>query len=143
MTAILTSVIRTAINFNIPLIFYGEDGEVEYGGSTETRDRALFDIEYMKTIYLEGGYEKVLSLLDDVDQQKLYFWQFPEAQQVRDLDLFFTHWSYFEPWDSYRNYIWLQKRCGLQNKMKAILELLPISLRMIRPYIHSMRILCI
>ena len=31
LTAILTSVIRTALNFQILLIFYGEDGE-EYGG---------------------------------------------------------------------------------------------------------------
>lgn len=58
LMAFLTSVIRTALNFDIPLIFYGEDGEAECGGSTETRDRALFDINYMKKVYLKGGYEK-------------------------------------------------------------------------------------
>ena len=48
LTAILTSVIRTAVNFNIPLIFYGEDGEVEYGGSSETENISSFSIDYMK-----------------------------------------------------------------------------------------------
>lgn len=116
LTSILTSVIRTAINFNIPLIFYGEDGEVEYGGSTETKDKALFDINYMKSVYLEGGYEKVLEMLDDVDSSRLYFWEFPSPKEVSDRNLFFTHWGYFEPWDSYRNYLVAKKHCGLQEQ---------------------------
>ena len=40
----MTAVIRTAFNFKIPLIFYGEDGEVEYGGSTESKNKALYDV---------------------------------------------------------------------------------------------------
>ena len=59
LIAIMSAVIRTAANFKIPLLFYGEDGEVEYGGSTESKDIALYDISYMKRIYFEGGYEKV------------------------------------------------------------------------------------
>lgn len=116
LTAILTSIIRTALNYDIPLIFYGEDGEVEYGGSTETRDRALFDINYMKKVYLEGGYEKVFSLFDDVDPAALYFWRFPDADELSKQELFLAHWSYFEPWDPYRNYLTAKQHCGLQEK---------------------------
>lgn len=116
LTAILTSIIRTAINFNIPLIFYGEDGEVEYGGSIETRDRALFDINYMKEVYLEGGYEKVLGLLENIDPASLYFWRFPEENELKNKNLFLTHWSYFEAWDPYRNYLTAKEHCGLQEK---------------------------
>ena len=60
LTAILSGVIRTAVNFKIPLIFYGEDGEVEYGGSKETSTKPMYDINYQKKIYLEGGYNKFL-----------------------------------------------------------------------------------
>ena len=116
LTAILTSIIRTALNFNIPLIFYGEDGEVEYGGSTETRDRALFDINYMKKVYLEGGYEKVFGLIDRMDAGSLYFWQFPDQKELERQELFLTHWSYFEAWDPYRNYLTAKEHCGLQEK---------------------------
>lgn len=116
LTAILTSVIRTAINFNITLIFYGEDGEVEYGGSKESMNRALFDIDYMKTIYLEGGYERVFSLFEDVDPSALYFWRFPDEGDLRDKELYLTHWSYYEPWDPYRNYLIAKQHCGLQEK---------------------------
>lgn len=116
LTCILTCIIRTAISFNIPLIFYGEDGEVEYGGATETKNRALFDIEYMKRVYLEGGYEKVLNLLDDVPPAELFFWRFPDQSELENRELFLTHWSYFEPWDSYKNYLVAKEHCGLREQ---------------------------
>jgi N-acetyl sugar amidotransferase len=114
LTAIMTSVIRTALSFNIPLIFYGEDGEVEYGGSTETKNRSLFNIEYMKRVYLEGGYEKVLK--DRFEKKDLYFWLFPTEEELSRKELYLTHWSYFENWDSYRNYLVAKDHCGLEER---------------------------
>ena len=40
---------------------------------TQTKNQALFDIEYMKSVYLEGGYQRVLSKRDNVDANSLYF----------------------------------------------------------------------
>lgn len=114
ITAVMTSVIRTAVAFDIPLIFYGEDGEVEYGGSNKTSKESLFDINYMKDVYLEGGYDKVLNLLEDIDETALYFWKFPDEQDLKRKDVYLTHWSYFEPWDSYRNYLVAKDKCGLE-----------------------------
>ena len=119
LIAIMTAVIRTATNFNIPLLFYGEDGEVEYGGATESRNRALYDISYMKRIYLEGGHEKVFARIledDDVTEDDLYFFKFPTDDEVAESGLNFTHWSYFEAWDSYRNYVVAKDHCGLIEK---------------------------
>ena len=39
---------------NINLIFYGEDGEIEYGGSTKNKDTPLFDVDYIINNYFEG-----------------------------------------------------------------------------------------
>lgn len=119
LIAIKTAVIQTAMNFNIPLIFYGEDGEVEYGGSTESKNKPLYDIEYMKRVYFEGGYDKVFDvvLMDkDINEGDLAFWRFPTNEQVKKHDLAFTHWSYYEPWDSYRNYVVAKEHCGLIEK---------------------------
>lgn len=119
LIAIKTAVIQTAMNFNIPLIFYGEDGEVEYGGSTESKNKPLYDIEYMKRVYFEGGYEKVLNIVSsdpEVTEGDLAFWRFPTEQQVSEKNLTFTHWSYYEGWDSYRNYVVAKEYCGLMEK---------------------------
>ena len=122
LIAIHTAVIRTAYNFDVPLIFYGEDGEVEYGGSVENKDRALYDIDYMKRVYLEGGYEKVLKkAVDDgiLKPNDLYFFNFPNKEEVTKKDLSFTHWSYFENWDPYTNYLTAKNHCGLLEKDDA------------------------
>ncbi|OUS31472.1 legionaminic acid biosynthesis protein PtmG [Gammaproteobacteria bacterium 45_16_T64] len=119
LIAIKSAVIQTAMNFNIPLIFYGEDGEVEYGGSTESKHKALYNIEYMKRIYFEGGYDKVFGIVaseDGMTAGDLAFWRFPSEAQVKENELAFTHWSYYESWDSYRNYVVAKEHCGLMEK---------------------------
>lgn len=113
LIAIQTGVIRLAVNLNIPLLFYGEDGEVEYGGSTESKNGAMFDITYMKRVYLEGGYQKVLEA-SGLSDSELYFFKFPTEAELAGKELQLTHWSYFEAWDPYRNYLVAKEHCGLQ-----------------------------
>jgi len=119
LIAIMTAVIRTAANFKIPLIFYGEDGEVEYGGSTESKNKPLYDIQYMKRVYLEGGHKKVFDRIKndgDITDADLVFFEFPVEEEISKKGLAFTHWSYYEPWDSYRNYVTAKDHCGLIEK---------------------------
>ena len=55
-----SAVLRVAVQFNIPLVFYSEDGEVEYGGDAKYKNDGLYGVDYMISRYLEAGYEKVL-----------------------------------------------------------------------------------
>lgn len=119
LIAIHTAVIKTAINFKIPLLFYGEDGEIEYGGSTESKYNPLYGIDYMKKVYLEGGHEKVFDRIKedgDISDADLAFFNFPSQIEISEKELSFTHWSYFESWDSYRNYVVAKENCGLIEK---------------------------
>jgi N-acetyl sugar amidotransferase len=116
LIGIHTAVLRMAVNLGIDLLFYGEDGEVEYGGSTETKNIATYDTTYQRKIYLEDGYEKVLNKLD-VEESDLYFFTFPSEDSLKDIRL--THWSYYEPWDPYRNYLIAKEHCGLQENLDS------------------------
>ncbi|MEX0333124.1 N-acetyl sugar amidotransferase [Vibrio tubiashii] len=119
LVAIETAVIQTAINFGVPLIFYGENGEVEYGGEEGTKYNPIYDVEYMKRVYLSGGYSDVLNkVLEDesVKEEDLAFWRFPSEEEETESGLALTHWSYFEAWDSYRNYVVAKEHCGLKEK---------------------------
>ena len=58
LISIFSTVIRVANQYNINLIFYGENGEVEYGGSSENKDVPLFDTNYMINNLITSGYEK-------------------------------------------------------------------------------------
>lgn len=113
LIAIHTAVIRAAIGYDIDLVFYGEDGEVEYGGSTETAKNPIYDVLYQKKVYLEGGYEKVLAA-SGVSDGDSYFFRFPNDEELQQHPIQLTHWSYFENWDPYRNYLIAKEHCGLK-----------------------------
>lgn len=117
LVAIQAAVPRLAVNLNIPLLFYGEDGEVEYGGSTESKNRATYSIEYSKRIYLEGGHEKVLSA-SGLSKEQLYFFTYPTEEELSGRELQIANWSYFENWDPYRNYLVAKEHCGLQENQE-------------------------
>ena len=96
--AIQTAVARIAVSYKIPIIFYGEDGEVEYGGTSKTKNQMCYDIQYAKDIYLSGN----MRFLDQigVPYNELTQWTYPDDDQIKALGLKATHWSYFENWDS-------------------------------------------
>ncbi len=113
MLAIFTIPPIIADKFDIQLVFYAEDGEVEYGGKKESEDTYLFDADYIKKIYVEGGYEKILTK-KNFEKKNLDFFSFPEFKNKIQL----THWSYFENWDPYRNYLVAKEHCGLVDSEK-------------------------
>ena len=118
LISITAAPIRIALAFGIELIFYGEDGEVEYGGSTETASNPIYDFEYQKKVYLEGGHDKVLKT-SGLKKEQLYFFEFPEKNEIGNRRIKLTHWSYFENWDPYRNYLVAKEFCGLQEADSA------------------------
>jgi hypothetical protein len=92
---------------------YGEDGEIEYGGSTESKYKASFSAEFVKRVYLEGQTANTFSGIQDFEK---YWWDF-EFDDLSDVEL--AHWSYFENWDPYRNYLVAKEHFGLTEKEEA------------------------
>lgn len=113
LISIQAAPVKNAARFGINLIFYGEDGEVEYGGSTETDKNPVYDVNYMKRIYLEGGYDNVINKTD-LSEGDLAFFRFPSDNHLATRQIDITHWSYFENWDPYRNYLVAKEHCGLK-----------------------------
>lgn len=99
--ALQTAIARVAVAYQIPIIFYGEDGEVEYGGTTKTKNQMCYDMQYAKDIYLSGN----MQFLDQLNctERELVQWSYPSDEELKQLDLKATHWSYFENWDSSKN----------------------------------------
>ena len=114
LTAITLAPLEIALRFDCNLVFYGEDGEVEYGGSSETESTPERSVDYLKNIYLEGGHDDVLrsSGLKDGD---LNFLRFPTSLDFEGSTLRRLNWSYFEAWDPYRNYQVAKEYCGLED----------------------------
>lgn len=112
LIAIETVPLKIAAKFDLSLIFYGEEGETEYGGSTALKNTPFHGIDFMRDVYLEGGQDLVFKEAQ-LDGEALSFFRFPTPTEIGDNQLKITHWSYFENWDPYRNYLLAKEKCGL------------------------------
>ena len=118
LIAMHTGVIRLALDMNIGLIVYGEDGELEYGGTTKNKGKTFYDIEYIKNEMIEGDYYKIIKK-SNLTKKDLYLLSFPSKKEMKNKKLKFTHWSYFENWNPYKNYMEAKKSSNLQEEKNS------------------------
>lgn len=106
---------RVALQYGIDLVFYGEDGEVEYGGSMEHADRACLEYKdfvknrfsniYPKTFLKYGIEEKDL---------KKYGLNEKELEQIKNRDIRQYFFSYFHKWIPQENYFYAVDHTGFE-----------------------------
>jgi N-acetyl sugar amidotransferase len=113
LIAIHTAVLRVAKQFGIDLVFYSEDGEIEYGGSTARKYRPCYGPDYMKAAYLNSTYDAVIRK-SGLSERDLYWFKFEDSGWENLGGLEVTHYSYYTPWDPYRNYLIAKEHCGLK-----------------------------
>jgi len=102
VTGISTALLKIALKFDIKLVFYGEQGEVEYGGKQETESLQWFTPEFLKDIYYEGQDPSAYG----------YWWEMPTAQALEQVHM--TWWSLFEDWDPEVHAKLAKDKCGLE-----------------------------
>jgi N-acetyl sugar amidotransferase len=117
LIAMFAVVTKIAVQNKIKLIFYGEDGEIEYGGSTKNKNQPFFDIDYIINNYFEGDYNEISKNLD-LNVSQLYWFNLDKKDFLNN-ELKFTHWSFFEPWDSYRNYLLSKEKLNFNESEEA------------------------
>ena len=111
LTSIFSVVIKVALQNKINLVVYAEDGEIEYGGSTKNKNKAIFDLKYMIKNYFEGGYHDIIKE-SKLNNEDLYWFELPN-NEINKNKIALTHWGYFEAWDSYKNYIVAKEKFNL------------------------------
>lgn len=114
MTSMVLAPIKIAIQFGIPFVMYGEEGEVEYGGSVKLKNSAIYSIDDTIKFYLSGVDPH--TYLGDYSEKDLYWWLPPNEKEIKKLQPSVAHWSYFENWDSNYNYEYARKYVGLQTQ---------------------------
>jgi len=119
MMSVQSTVLKVATIFDIPFIMYGEEGEVEYGGSTRLKNQPCYDLDDAVRIYLSGNDAR--TLIGEFTEKELFWWLFPTEEEFRSLDPKIAKWSYFENWDSYEHYLVAKEKCGLQEEPERCL----------------------
>ena len=110
LTSIYTSVLNLASKMNINLIVYAEDGEIEFGGTRNLERKKIFSFEHQKKVILEGGYDDYMKILKK-KFKNLNLFLYPNQKNLKKIRA--TFFSYYTPWDPYKNYLIAKKECGL------------------------------
>ena len=112
-TSLLNPVmISFATDMNIPLIMFGEEGESEYGGTTDLRYTPYYDVDFAIDVYTYGNTPK--DLVEGYTDGELEMWQYPSEERMKKADFKLAHWSYFENWDPYDHYVLARDSYGME-----------------------------
>jgi hypothetical protein len=103
VTGISTAICKLAKDINIQLICFAEQGEIEYGGRSDTAKLQKMSQEFLVDIYYEG----------QSDMAKYGpWWEVPSEEDLRYL--YVTWFSLYEDWDPEKHAIFAKQRCGMK-----------------------------
>ncbi len=103
--------LNISLKYNIPLIMYGENGEVEYGGDMKNALKPNRDIEdqdkhYFSSISPESWEKFGLTI------NELYPFLSPPYKDLMNNKTEIHFYGYYEYWDPQENYYYVQKNTG-------------------------------
>jgi len=114
---------HVALRHNIPLIFYGENGEVEYGGSLKNVDKPHESPEDWEHLYYKGaGVDKLVKAgLDmgifkneEINPKSFEFYKAPSLEEIKNHNIEMHWWSYYHKWIPQENYYYATKHTGFE-----------------------------
>lgn len=101
-------IIRTAMNFKIPLVIYSEHGETEYGGNKINEDSGKIR-DFVEVIENLIGDDPRNWVSDDISEKDLNPYIYPDLDEVEKIGVKAIFLSYFFKWDQWENYEYVKK----------------------------------
>lgn len=103
--------LHMAVKHNVQLIMYGENGEVEYGGSMKNAFRPTRDIEDHDDHYFSGLPPKFW-VEHGVSEADLYPFMSPRFEEIKKNDTEIHFFGYYKFWDPQENYYYCREHTG-------------------------------
>lgn len=101
---IFTIPVRAAVDFNVPLIVWGENSQDEYGGPAAAAADSVLTRRWLEEF---GGLLglRVTDLVggDGIDQRHLLAYTYPSDEDLRRVGVTGIFLGYYMPWDGYSN----------------------------------------
>jgi len=106
---------KYALFYNVNLVFYGEDGEVEYGGSMEQADRPSLSFEDFTKHRFSGIYpdyfKKYGISIEDISKYKLTE---KEIEQIKENNIQQHFFSYYHKWIPQENFYYATENTNFE-----------------------------
>mgnify|MGYP000520688127 CR=1 FL=1 len=99
---IFTAPVRVAVNYNIPLLIWGENSQFEYGGPATKKENNFLDRNWLEQFQMSG--HRLSDVVHDgVDLKDIKTLIYPSDEEVNRVGVTGLFLGYFEKWDSRRN----------------------------------------
>jgi len=114
---------QIAVKFGIPLIFYGESGEIEYGGSTKNLQRPSEPVKDWKNFYYKGsGIDELIEHglnagvfeKDEIKNNPFGLYKPPAQREMEALNPEMHWFSFYKKWVPQENYYYAVENTGFQ-----------------------------
>ena len=103
--SIFTAPVKFALAYNIPLILWGENPQLEYGGPDESLNNSILDQKWMEEFGGLIGF-RVSDLIENHNFKKneLEIYDYPNEDILKKKSILGIFLGYYERWDALRNY---------------------------------------
>jgi N-acetyl sugar amidotransferase len=109
---------RVAVGFSIPIVFYAEHGESEYGGRVLS-DRHLRERDLTEVLEHQVGDDPMNWVSAHVTVSDLFAYRYPSAQSLAQLGVQALYFAYFNPWDVTENYKYVNEHFSFQGNRRG------------------------
>lgn len=106
--------LQMAEKFDIPLIFYGENSEVEYGGSMKDAFVPTRDWKHKNANILMSGMPPEKFLEHGITEKDLYPYLAPSTDRLESLGLEIHYFGYYHKWIPQENYYYCVENTGFK-----------------------------
>ena len=101
---IFTIPVRVAVQFNVPLIIWGENSQHEYGGPAAAAEKKLLDRRWLEEFGgLLGMRVSDLAGLEGIEERHLLPYHYPSDEDIQRVGVTGLFLGHFIPWDGLSN----------------------------------------
>ena len=101
--------VQIAVNYDIPLIFYAEHGESEYGGRVLSEQSKKVR-DFTEVIEHQVGDDPLNWADDEISEAELAPYIYPDLEQVEKVGVKALYFSYFFRWSMKENYEYIRDK---------------------------------
>lgn len=102
--SIFTIPVRAAVQFNVPLIIWGENSQNEYGGPASASENNVLDRKWLEEFGgLLGMRVTDLVGVDGIEKKQLIPYIYPQDEDLKRVGVTGLFLGYYIPWDGYNN----------------------------------------
>lgn len=106
--------LRIASKLNIPLIMFGENGEVEYGGDMKNADVPSHNVDDDMMMHYFSGFNPTYWKKHGISDKELHYYIAPAIEEMKKVGIECHFFGYYKKWVPQENFYYAEKHTGFQ-----------------------------